>query len=390
MRLVYRERFDAKGLAARIAITVGVNFIYALVFMQLYSIMMDATGSLSIVPTAVGGGLLGLRFGLLSGLFNFLLNEVLYGYFSPTADVWSVQSIPGLIFSVGSSGIVGWLSDLLYQTKVQADQIEQQRRALALEIAQRRQAEDALIQARDKALEASQAKTQLLAKISHELRTPLSAILGYAELLQEGVIGELNNKQKRMASSIAVSADYLNQLISELLDQAQFEATGVKLNLAPFDINELIQQIELRMRVLAESKGLNFQVKIGVDLPEKLIGDQYRLQQIITNLIGNAIKFTETGGVYLHLYHINHSTWAISVSDTGPGIPQEAQTDIFKAFHQVNRALIKNSKGTGLGLSIVKQLVSAMNGHITVESEVGQGSTFTVSLPLKTVMKQAA
>lgn len=390
MRLIYRERFGAKGLTARIAITIGVNLIYALLFTQLYPIMRDATGSLSIVPTAVGGSLLGLHFGLLSGLFNFLLNEVLYGYFSQTADVWSAQSIPGLIFSVGSSGIVGWLSDLLYRTKVQADQIEQQRRALALEIAQRRQAEDALIQARDKALEASQAKTQLLAKVSHELRTPLSAILGYAELLKEGIMGELSNKQKNVASSIVTSADYLAQLISELLDQAQFDATGVKLNLAPFDINELIQQIELRMRILAEAKGLNFQVKIGVDLPEKLIGDQYRLQQIITNLVGNAIKFTETGGVYLHLYHINHTVWAISVSDTGPGIPREAQMDIFKAFYQVNRALVKNSKGAGLGLSIVEQLVSAMNGHITVESEIGQGSTFTVSLPLKTVMKQTA
>ncbi len=255
--------------------------------------------------------------------------------------------------------------------------------AVARDITELKNTQFALAEARDQALEASRFKSQLVSRVSHELRTPLGGVLGYAELLHQGAFGELNEEQLDAAGNIAASANYLNLMINELLDQAQIEARAVKIHLAPFQPAIMLQSVHANMTVLALNKGLQFVSEIDPALPAEIIGDERRLQQVLINLAGNAIKFTQQGQVTISLLRLSESEWAMRVSDTGAGIPKEAQTYIFDPFRQVDNAITRDNRGTGLGLSITKQLVELMDGRIELESEVGRGSTFTVILPLQ-------
>lgn len=254
--------------------------------------------------------------------------------------------------------------------------------AVARDITDLVKAKDSLALARDQALEASQLKSQLLAKVSHELRTPLGGILGYGELLRQGAFGPLEEEQQDAAAQIVESANYLTTVVNELLDQAQLESKSAILNITPFRIQEMVQRVEANMLVLANKKGLVLRKTIAPDVPEIVLGDQKRLQQILINLAGNAIKFTNSGEVRITLYCPDDNHWAIQVADTGAGIPKEAQAYIFEPFRQVNNAITHQNRGTGLGLSITKQLVELMHGEIIVESEVDEGSVFTIILPI--------
>ena len=383
------DRFDRGSLLRRSLIVLGVNLIYALIFVTQYHVVGEAIGSLSIVPTAITGGLLGLHLGLVGGFLNFLLNESLYGFLSPNVDTFSLQSLPGLAFSLSSSAVVGWLSDLLYHTRVQAHRIKQQSQALQEEVSNRIQAEAAALQARDEAYKASQVKSRILASVSHDLRTPMTAIVGYTEMLHEGELGELNKGQKRAASQVLESASYLLNLVNGLIDQAQFEAVGVHLVAASFSLRGLMQKIQTRMSVLAQAKGLALQIEVAPEMPDSLLGDEGRLQQIIVNLSGNAIKFTKSGSVSIYVAPcVEQASWFIQVKDTGIGISLDEQSRIFEAFHQADNAGQLEQLGAGLGLSIVKDLTEAMNGEIKVESTLGQGSIFTVTLPFLTEARE--
>ncbi|PWH16253.1 MAG: hypothetical protein DDG60_04420 [Anaerolineae bacterium] len=255
--------------------------------------------------------------------------------------------------------------------------------AVARDITELKQTQQALEEARDQALEASRFKSQLVSRVSHELRTPLGGVLGYAELLHQGAFGELTAEQQDAASNIVASANYLNLMINELLDQAQIEARAVKIHPAPFEPAILLKSVQANMTVLALNKGLQFISELDPALPSLIIGDERRLQQVLINLAGNAIKFTQQGQVRVSLLRWSDSEWAMQVADTGAGIPKEAQNYIFEPFRQVDNAITRNNRGTGLGLSITKQLVELMNGRIHLDSEVGRGSTFTVILPLQ-------
>ena len=254
--------------------------------------------------------------------------------------------------------------------------------AVARDITERKLAEETLALARDQALEASRLKSQLLAKVSHELRTPLSSILGYTELLRHKALGELSEQQQEVSDRIIDSANYLNNLINDLLDRAQIEARTVLLRREPFSPETLLQRASASLAILAENKGLRFTTAIDTALPARLIGDERRLQQIIINLAGNAIKFTTDGEVRVSLLRPKPDFWAIQIADTGAGIPPEAQSYIFEPFRQVDNAITRENRGAGLGLSITQQLVQLMEGQIVLESEVGTGSVFTVLLPL--------
>ena len=254
--------------------------------------------------------------------------------------------------------------------------------AVARDITDLVEAKDALALARDQALEASQLKSQLLAKVSHELRTPLGGVLGYAELLRYGAFGALEEKQQEATVQIIDSAHYLTTMVNELLDQAQAESKSIALHISRFNVREMVQLVEANMTIMADKKGLTLRKTIDPNVPEMLHGDQQRLQQILINLVGNAIKFTKTGEVRIHLYCPDDTHWAMQVADTGAGIPQEAQAYIFEPFRQVNNAITRENRGTGLGLSITKQLVELMKGEITLESEVDKGSTFIILLPI--------
>jgi signal transduction histidine kinase len=261
---------------------------------------------------------------------------------------------------------------------------------LRREIAERKQAEEAAAHARDQALQASHFKSQLLAKVSHELRTPLGAILGYTELLQTGLFGAVSDRQSDVMTRVIHSTSHLTRLVGELLDQAQIENGKVKLDLNAFSLKNMVDQVEAEMSVMAQAKGLALTINIAPEVPTLLTGDQNRLQQILVNLTSNAIKFTEAGGVHVRIYCPDLEHWAIEVADTGPGIPREAHDYIFEPFRQVDDSMTRSHIGTGLGLSIVKQLTTLMGGQITLESEIEQGSTFTVLLPLLPLQEKIA
>lgn len=254
--------------------------------------------------------------------------------------------------------------------------------AVARDITDLVRTKDALSLARDQALEASQLKSQLLAKVSHELRTPLGGVLGYAELLRYGAFGPLEEKQLNAASQIIDSAHYLTTMVNELLDQAQAESKSIILHNTQFKVSEMLQHVEANATILANKKWLTLRTTLDSNVPETLLGDRQRLQQILLNLTGNAIKFTKTGEVHIHIYCPDNKHWAMQVTDTGAGIPKEAQSYIFEPFRQVNNSITRENRGTGLGLSITKQLVEIMGGQITLESEIDKGSTFTILLPI--------
>ena len=254
---------------------------------------------------------------------------------------------------------------------------------VATDITELKQAELVLTRARDEALEASRFKSELVAKVSHELRTPLGSILGFAEMLQDGLYGPVSGEQQVVTENIIESTQYLTGRVNELLDQARLEAGKLPLQLAPFAPADLVGDVLSKMGVLAGNKGLGLTADVAPNIPPMIEGDSDRLKQILINLVGNAVKFTDQGMVGLRLYRPDAAHWALEVTDTGPGIPPEAQADIFESFKQVDGSITRQHIGTGLGLSIVKQLTDLMGGQVKLQSELGQGSTFTVLLPLE-------
>ena len=252
------------------------------------------------------------------------------------------------------------------------------------DITRRKRAEEALEQAHEQALEASRLKTQLLANVSHDMRTPLGVILGRAEMLQEGVYGPLAERQRAALTDIINSTEQAMTFVNNLLGQAQIESGKITFNIRPFSPVKLLETAQSTSRALAQAKGLELTTSIAPDIPARLRGDSYWLQQILTNLISNAIKFTDEGRVSIRIYRADGERWAMEVSDTGCGIPAEAQAYVFEPFRQVDgTASRQQHTGSGLGLSIVKELTTLMGGEIQLVSEVGKGSTFTVLLPLE-------
>jgi PAS domain S-box-containing protein len=260
---------------------------------------------------------------------------------------------------------------------------------VVIDITDLKRVQQRLAEARDQALEASRLKSQLLANVSHDLRSPLGAILGHTEMLQAGIYGPLTEQQYEATTRIIAGVDQLLGFINNLLGQAQIEAGKVVLRIESFTPEELLEAIRTTTTILAQTEGLELLTDVAPDMPATLSGDLYWLQQILANLVSNAIKFTERGTIRVYIYQADEAFWAIQVSDTGCGIPAEAQSYIFDAFRQVDGAATrKQHTGSGLGLSIVKQLTTIMGGQITLTSEVGKGSTFTVLLPLKPMQQE--
>ena len=241
--------------------------------------------------------------------------------------------------------------------------------------------EAALRQARDEALSATQVKSKLLANISHDMRTPVSAIIGLSEMLEIGFYGDISAKQKKTANDIIRNAGLLMEFISNLLNQAQIESGKLKLEIKPFSPAELVDDVQMQINVLAVAKGISLKTAVTEDVPDQLMGDRYWIRQIMLNLVNNAIKFTDEGEVILKAF-CSENQFVIQVADTGLGIPPEAQRKIFEAFEQAHNTYVGSSEGSGLGLSIVKEMTTLMQGKVALESAVGEGSTFTITLPL--------
>jgi PAS domain S-box-containing protein len=229
--------------------------------------------------------------------------------------------------------------------------------------------------------ELDQMKDAFVSMASHELRTPLNAILGHSDMLKEGVFGPMTSEQRTSIDRIVANVNRLLALVNNLLDSAQIEAGKLTIHRGPFDIRRLVDDIQATMKVLAEQRGLTLRMTVDEDIPDVLVSDAERIQQILINLIGNATKFTEKGGISVRVCRPDRAHWEMQIIDTGPGIPPEAHSYIFESFRQVDNTFTRHYPGSGLGLWIVKQLANLLGGEINVESEMGKGSTFTVRLP---------
>jgi GAF domain-containing protein/anti-sigma regulatory factor (Ser/Thr protein kinase) len=233
---------------------------------------------------------------------------------------------------------------------------------------------------------ASQHKSQFVANMSHELRTPLAAILGYAELIQEGFYEPQGPKSIDALSRIRSNGKHLLGLINTVLDIAKIESGQFTLNMTEYAIEGVVETVRSATESLAQNKKLALKTEVAKSLPVGL-GDEQRLTQVLLNLVGNAIKFTDTGEVRVTAKAVN-GHFNVSVTDTGPGIPEEHQARIFEQFHQVDSSNTKAKGGTGLGLAIAKQIVEMHGGRIWVESTLGKGSTFQMELPTRAEVRK--
>jgi PAS domain S-box-containing protein len=250
------------------------------------------------------------------------------------------------------------------------------------DITARKEMEEELRIARDRALEASRLKSRILANVSHDMRTPLGSILGYADMLQAEVFGPLNETQQGKIRLIIESSNHLREFVDNLLAQSELEAGKLALQANQISPKKLMQELASGVQVLADQKGLELTSELDPTLPETILGDRYWLRRIIANLLSNAIKFTAQGRIGLAFRRVEESYWAIEVSDTGPGISPDELSKIFEPFQKGGDTRPPVS-GAGLGLAIVKDVVEHMGGRITVQSTINQGSTFTVLLSLE-------
>jgi signal transduction histidine kinase len=230
------------------------------------------------------------------------------------------------------------------------------------------------------AQEADRLKSAFLASMSHELRTPLNSIIGFTGILLQGLVGPLNDEQRKQLGMVMNSARHLLALINDVLDISKIESGELDLAAEPFSVPEAIRRTAQTVGPLAERKGLPIVVEIAPEIGQ-MIGDQRRVEQILINLVNNAIKFTDKGQVRIR-GQVDGDTLTIQVIDTGIGIRSEDVDKLFRPFRQIDAGTARLHEGTGLGLAICDNLVSMMGGRIGVESEWGKGSTFTVTLPI--------
>jgi PAS domain S-box-containing protein len=255
---------------------------------------------------------------------------------------------------------------------------------IAVDLTERKAAEQSMIDAKEQAEAANRSKSQFLANMSHEIRTPLNSILGFSEILQDLMQDE---KQKKYFRNIIANGRTLLALINDLLNMAKIDAGKLKLDYEKFNLHQLLTEVYEMFLQAINGESVALKLEIQPNLPVAIKGDQIRLKQILVNLVGNAVKFTSSGFVRIIVnYQIQESdsrkmNLTIRVQDTGIGIAPKDQVLIFESFHQVHDTTTSAYGGTGLGLSITKRLVDLMHGSISVESQLGTGSIFTVQLP---------
>jgi PAS domain S-box-containing protein len=272
---------------------------------------------------------------------------------------------------------IAWREGLLRPDAGQPAELQ----CVGRDVTDRTETERALAEARDQADAANRAKSRFLAMASHEIRTPLNGIIGMSSLLLDTL---LTPEQTTYVKAVKTSGDALQSLIEELLDYSKIEAGKIDLAQRPFALTTLIEDITELLAPRAQAKNLEIAAYVDDRLPAELVGDAARLRQVLLNLAGNAIKFTSNGGVALI---VEPGIWPDEISfmvrDTGIGIAPEAQERIFREFEQADDRIARSYGGTGLGLAISERIVKRMGGRITLDSQLGAGSTFEVSVPLR-------
>ena len=254
---------------------------------------------------------------------------------------------------------------------------EREASLVGAKLAERALAEQELRRARDEAIEANRAKSDFLSRMSHEIRTPMNAIIGMADLLSEA---QLTPGEREYVQLLTRAGDTLLALIDDILDLSKVEAGHLQFERRDFELGQVVESAVELSATRAHDKGLELNTHVSPDVPTALVGDPFRLRQVLTNLVGNAVKFTGEGEVVLHVENAPEAGEAgfilFRVSDTGIGIPQDRFESIFDSFSQVDTSTTRKFGGTGLGLAICTRLVELMGGRIWVESKFGEGSTF--------------
>ncbi|HEY9450030.1 MAG TPA: HAMP domain-containing sensor histidine kinase [Gemmatimonadaceae bacterium] len=233
-------------------------------------------------------------------------------------------------------------------------------------------------------------KAEFISIASHELKTPINVIVGYLQLIDEEVYGPISGKQRGVLRTIDAQTRSLARLVHQLLDISRFEAGGGKLELRPIQLEPFLTELENTFRVLAMQRGVTFQLDRLGELPHEVVWDRDRMSEVLGNLLSNAFKFTEHGGIVSLSTESDDKILRLTIRDTGAGIPPRQLTHIFEKFYQADNQSSAAQGGTGLGLAIARQIVTAHGGDISVESKVGVGTTFHISIPEHAGGKQRA
>jgi len=292
------------------------------------------------------------------------------------------------LFALGIWHSSGRLHEILNETRRANRALQESERLLEQKVEERTQelvrSEHELAIARDAAVAANRHKSAFLANMSHELRTPLNAVIGFSEVLQERVFGDLNEKQAEYVDDIHTSGHHLLSLINDILDLSKIEAGQLELSVSSFHLPSAIEQALLLTRERAIRHGVSVTQDVAPEIGE-IAADERKVKQILINLLSNAIKFTDEGGSVALRAAQGDGEVTLAVVDTGIGISAEDQELIFEEFRQVGDDYARKAAGTGLGLALAKRLVELQGGRIWVESELGRGSTFAFTLPLRVV-----
>lgn len=284
------------------------------------------------------------------------------------------------------NAINAYSSIMSYQIKDKelSQVFKMQLKILENNISEKTQAYKKIEEQNEKIVEANKAKNEFLANISHELRTPLNSIIGFSEVLKEGIIGDLNDKQKEYINDIYVSGVHLLGMINEILDISKIESNAMNINYSKFDLNMSINEVINVIKPLSQKKNITLNCDIKPDI--ELEADYQKIQQILYNLLSNAIKFTPNNGQISIITEFEDDFVVIKIKDTGIGIDSKYLGKIFGKFVQLHSVYTKKESSTGLGLTITKELVELHKGKIYVESKINEGSTFIVKLPQNTMV----